>query len=54
MDVNPFLRTSDKDIYAAGDIAKFPYWVTGEKIRVEHWNNSLQQGEVAAFNMLGK
>jgi len=41
IEVNPFLRTSNKDIFAAGDVAKFPYWVTGQKIRVEHWNNSI-------------
>lgn len=41
IEVNPFLRTSSPDIFAAGDVAHFPYWVSGEKIRVEHWNNSI-------------
>lgn len=54
IEVDPFLKTTNKDIFAAGDIANFPYWVTGDRIRVEHWNNSIQQGEVAAFNMLDK
>lgn len=52
--VDPFLRTTAKNVYAAGDIASYPYWVTGERIRVEHWNHAIQQGEIAAFNMLDK
>lgn len=52
--VDPYLRTASENIYAAGDIASFPYWVTGERARVEHWNHASQQGEVAAFNMLDK
>ena len=34
---DPFLSTSEKDIYAAGDIVSFPYWRTGERIRIEHY-----------------
>lgn len=52
--VDPYLKTSADNVYAAGDIATFPYWVTGDKVRVEHWNHASQQGEVAAFNMLDK
>ena len=51
---NPFLQTSNKDIFAAGDITHYPYWPTGERIRTEHWNVALNQGSSAAFNMLGK
>ena len=51
---NPFLQTSDKDIFAAGDIASYPYWVDGQRVRTEHWNVALDQGTFAAFNMLGK
>ena len=35
---DPFLQTSEKDIFAAGDIASFPYWPTGERVRIEHYN----------------
>lgn len=49
-----FLKTSQKDVYAAGDVASYPYWYTGQQIRIEHWNEAIHQGEVAALNMLGK
>jgi NADPH-dependent 2,4-dienoyl-CoA reductase/sulfur reductase-like enzyme/nitrite reductase/ring-hydroxylating ferredoxin subunit len=52
--VDPFLRTSNKNVYAAGDIANYPYHVTGGRVRVEHWNHASQQGEIAAYNMLEK
>ena len=26
---DPFLQTSEKDIFAAGDVASFPFWLTG-------------------------
>jgi NADPH-dependent 2,4-dienoyl-CoA reductase/sulfur reductase-like enzyme/nitrite reductase/ring-hydroxylating ferredoxin subunit len=43
-----------EDVYAAGDIAMFPDWRTGEDIRIEHWRTAEQQGRVAAHNMAGK
>lgn len=52
--VDPFLQTSVNDVYAAGDIASYPYWVTGKRQRVEHYITSMNQGSNAAFNMLGK
>jgi len=51
---DPFLQSSNKDIFAAGDVCSFPYWQTGNRIRIEHWNNALEQGSHAAFNMLDK
>lgn len=41
-------------MYAAGDIATFPYYKTGEDIRVEHWDVAMQQGRIAAKHMMGK
>lgn len=51
---NPFLQTSDNDIFAAGDIAAFPLWFSGQNVRIEHWNVAQDTGSFAAFNMLGK
>ena len=42
------------DIFAAGDIASFPYWPTGSRARIEHWVVALEQGTNVAFNMLDK
>ena len=41
-------------VFAAGDIASFIDPRTAERTRIEHWRTALQQGRVAAKNMLGK
>jgi NADPH-dependent 2,4-dienoyl-CoA reductase/sulfur reductase-like enzyme len=43
-----------EDIYAAGDIASFIDWRTGERIRIEHWRLAEQLGRIAAHNMAGR
>jgi 3-phenylpropionate/trans-cinnamate dioxygenase ferredoxin reductase subunit len=48
------LRTSDPDIYAAGDVANWLNPLFGRRIRVEHWANALASGPAAARSMLGK
>ena len=48
------MRTSDPDIYAAGDVANRDHPVLGRRIRVEHWANALNGGPAAARAMLGK
>ena len=40
-------------VFAAGDVAHFPDWRTGEGIRIEHWRTAQQQGRIAAMNMAG-
>ena len=48
------LRTSDPDIFAAGDVANSFNPLFGRRIRVEHWANALNGGPAAARSMLGQ
>ncbi|MES4887659.1 FAD-dependent oxidoreductase [Streptomyces sp. NPDC096012] len=52
--VDERLRTSDPDVYAAGDVASFPFAPSGTRLRVEHWANALNGGPAAARAMLGQ
>lgn len=57
--VDTALRTSDPDIFAAGDVASFPLTGWGgtppaARVRVEHWANALNGGPAAARAMLGQ
>jgi NADPH-dependent 2,4-dienoyl-CoA reductase/sulfur reductase-like enzyme len=51
--VNEYLQAAD-NVYAAGDIARFPLAATGQPARIEHWRVAQQHGQLAARNMLGK
>jgi 3-phenylpropionate/trans-cinnamate dioxygenase ferredoxin reductase component len=52
--VDEYLETDAPGIFAAGDVANAQHPFYGTRIRVEHWANALNQGPVAARNMLGR
>jgi 3-phenylpropionate/trans-cinnamate dioxygenase ferredoxin reductase subunit len=52
--VDARLRSSDPDIYAAGDVANAFHPLLGKHIRVDHWYNALHQPQTAAKSMLGQ
>jgi NADPH-dependent 2,4-dienoyl-CoA reductase/sulfur reductase-like enzyme len=52
--VDEFLRTSQPDIHAAGDVAAFFNPALGTRIRVEHEDNANSMGQSAGRNMAGK
>ncbi|HEX3614604.1 MAG TPA: FAD-dependent oxidoreductase [Sporichthyaceae bacterium] len=51
--VDEFCRSSDPDVYAAGDVANAWDPELGRRVRVEHYDNAAKQGAAAAANMLG-
>ncbi|MEU5436254.1 FAD-dependent oxidoreductase [Streptomyces sp. NPDC020719] len=52
--VDATLRTSDPDIFAAGDVAAAHHPLLDTRLRVEHWANALNGGPAAARAMLGQ
>jgi 3-phenylpropionate/trans-cinnamate dioxygenase ferredoxin reductase component len=51
--VDETLRSSDPDIYAAGDVAAHDHPKYRHRVRVEHWANAKDQGLHVAGNLLG-
>ncbi|MEO7063360.1 MAG: FAD-dependent oxidoreductase [Dokdonella sp.] len=49
--VDAHLQTSVPGVYAAGDVANFPYGA--DRVRIEHWVHAERQGQCVAANMLG-
>ncbi|MGH2865857.1 MAG: NAD(P)/FAD-dependent oxidoreductase [Solirubrobacteraceae bacterium] len=52
--VNEKLQSSAPNVFAAGDVARAWHPFYGQRIRVEHWSNALNQGPAAARAMLGE
>lgn len=52
--VDASLRTSDPDIFAAGDVSAVQHQLFDTRLRVEHWANALNGGPAAARAMLGQ
>ncbi|MFD2191728.1 NAD(P)/FAD-dependent oxidoreductase [Pistricoccus aurantiacus] len=50
--VDEYLRTSVADIYAAGDVARYPDQILGRR-RIEHVNNATQMGGTVGRIMAG-
>jgi 3-phenylpropionate/trans-cinnamate dioxygenase ferredoxin reductase subunit len=48
-----FLASSGPGIYAVGDVAAAWHPILSRRIRLEHWSSALNQGPVAARNILG-
>ncbi len=51
--VDDQFRASADGVYAAGDVASFPDFRTGARIRIEHWQVAVRQGRAVARAMLG-
>ena len=52
--VDATLQTSEPDVYAAGDIARWDHPLLGYRVRVEHWANARESAAAAAKAMLGQ
>ena len=48
------LRTSDADIFAAGDVANSYLPLLRRNVRLDHWANALHGGQEVARSMLGR
>jgi NADPH-dependent 2,4-dienoyl-CoA reductase/sulfur reductase-like enzyme len=51
--VDEYARTSDPHVWAAGDVAEFPYLALDRRARVEYWDHAVHHGRVAGLNMAG-
>ena len=52
--VDERLRTGNPAILAAGDVANAFHTTLGRRVHVEHWDNAIRQGRLAADSVLGR
>ena len=52
--VDEYLRTTNPEIFAAGDVANFYNPALGHRLRVEHEDNANTMGQAAGRNMAGR
>lgn len=52
--VTSTMETEEKGIFAAGDVALYPDPFFGSVRRAPHYQNAVEQGEIAGMNMTGK
>ena len=52
--VDDYLATSQKDVWAAGDVCEAKDLITGEPAVNALWPCAVEQGRVAGFNMVGR
>lgn len=53
IEVDERCRTSHAHVWAAGDVAEFPYLALGARKRIEHWDHAEHHGRAAGANMAG-
>jgi len=51
--VNEYCETNFPNVFAAGDVARFPDKIYGGYRRIEHWENAFEMGKTAAHSMIG-
>ncbi|WP_300527469.1 FAD-dependent oxidoreductase [Maricaulis sp.] len=51
--VDTACQTRDASIYAIGDVAAQPYWLSGDRLRIESVPNAIEQGKQAAAAICG-
>jgi NADPH-dependent 2,4-dienoyl-CoA reductase/sulfur reductase-like enzyme/predicted acylesterase/phospholipase RssA len=54
IEVDELLRTNVPNVFAAGDVTSFYDPVFARRRHIEHWDNAIKQGRLAARNMLGR
>jgi NADPH-dependent 2,4-dienoyl-CoA reductase/sulfur reductase-like enzyme len=48
------MRSSMKNVYAAGDVALARHAVAGRHLAIEHWQDALDQGSIAGTSAAGQ